>query len=343
MDKTVLLVDDDPMILAALKDMLKKYKDEFSILVADDGQTAVEIMQETPISMVVTDLNMPRMDGLSLLAYILEHKPSTPCIVMTAYTSKELEALAKNGGAIGYIEKPLNYAKLEKQIITQMNQEPDGGVLRGVSLGIFLQLVEMEKKTCTIKVSKGAPGFKQGTLFFSEGILLDAECMESTGEQAAYTILSWDNVDVAILNSCHLKNKKIQQPLQTIIFDATRCKDENDESLQAVEEIEELGIEEIEELIEDIEGTISQQIERTIRQKKGVEDIYPAPSMREMVDLANSMGHFFNTGKLKLCCLSEEKKSDLILVPDDDILAISLNKKTIKDDIIKDILNIIML
>ncbi len=338
MDKTILLVDDDPMILAALKDMLNKYNNEFAILVADDGEAAVKILQKTPISLVVTDLKMPNMDGLSLLAYILEHKPSTPCIVMTAYTSKELEASVKKGGAIGYIEKPLNYAKLEQQIIAQLQKEPDGGVLRGVSLGIFLQLVEMEKKTCTINVSKDSPGTKHGTLFFSEGVMLDAECMEKTGEQAAYTILSWDNVDVAIQNSCHLKNNKIQNSLQTIIFDATRCKDENEEEKAGSETIEDLDIEEIEEL----EETLSRKIERIIGNKSGVDKIYPAPTRENIIDLANIIGQFFNSGELKLCYLSEKKESDLILVPDDDILAVSLHKKTAKDDIIKNILNILM-
>ncbi len=337
MNKTVLLVDDDPMILAALKDLLSKYKDDFSILVADDGEAAVEILDKTAISLVVTDLKMPQMDGMALLAYILEHRPSTPCIVMTAYTSNELKASAQKGGAIGYIEKPLNYAKLEKQIIAQLQREPDGGVLRGVSLGIFLQLVEMEKKTCTINVSKGTPGSKQGTLFFSEGDLLDAECMGKTREQAAYAILSWDNVDVAIQNSCHLTTNKMENSLQTIIFDATRCKDENNED---VEEIEDLEIEEIEEIEEE---TIPQQIERIIGRKNGVDKIYQAPSKKDIIDLANNVGHFFNTGKLKLCYLSEEKEPDLILVPDDDILAISLSKKTLKDEIMKDVLNVLMI
>ena len=346
MEKTVLLVDDDPMILAALKNTLKKYEDDFSVFVADDGLSAVDIIKEKPVSLVVTDLKMPRMDGLSLLSYILENKPSTPCIVMTAYSTKELEASAKEGGALGYIEKPLNYSKLEKQILAALQQEPDGGILRGVSLGIFLQLVEMEKKTCTIRVTSGNSSSHQGTLFFSEGILLDAECLDQTGEKAAYTILSWDNVDVAILNSCHLKTQKIETSLQMIIFDATRAKDEkeSEEELEDVEEldIEEMEIEELEE-IEDLveEVTLFQQIEASLGNKKGVDKIYSDPSWKDMVDLANNMGHFFKTGDLKLCYLSGQMDSDFILVPGKEIVTVSLSKKTIKDDVVKDILKII--
>ena len=122
MKKTVLLVDDDPMILAALKNTLKKHENDMSVFVADDGLAAVEILKEKPISLVVTDLKMPRMDGLSLLAYILENKPSTPCIVMTAYSTKELEELfetLKNSDNV--IETIENFRKVDAAWIYYIN------------------------------------------------------------------------------------------------------------------------------------------------------------------------------------------------------------------------------
>ena len=69
MIKNVLLVDDDHEMLVALKKGFQKYRVSFTILLASDGLKAVECLKKNTISLVVTDLKMPGMDGFELFGH----------------------------------------------------------------------------------------------------------------------------------------------------------------------------------------------------------------------------------------------------------------------------------
>ena len=152
MIKKVLIVDDDMEMLLSLKEGLKRYNDTFSVYIAGDGIAAIEKLEKYSVSLVVTDLKMPRKDGLSLLGHIMEHYPGIPVIIITGYSTNEMERLALEGGAVGYIAKPFMIEDLAKKILSTLRKESEGGTLHSVSSGMFLQLIEMEEKTCTIRI-----------------------------------------------------------------------------------------------------------------------------------------------------------------------------------------------
>jgi DNA-binding NtrC family response regulator len=121
----VLVVDDEPNLRRVLSAMLKMQG--YSVKVACDGAEAMVELKLTSYSAVVTDLKMPRVDGLELLAHVASYYPDTPVIVITAHGSIEgaVEALKK--GAFDYITKPFEQeqlrASLEKAIRTrELNQ-----------------------------------------------------------------------------------------------------------------------------------------------------------------------------------------------------------------------------
>jgi len=201
MIKNVLLVDDDTEMLHALKEGFKKYQESFAVLLAEDGLQALKGLKQNIISLVVTDLKMPNMDGFELLAHIMEHYPDIPVIIITGYSTPEMEQLARKGGAVGYIAKPFLIENLARQILTTLRKESEGGTLHNVSSGMFLQLIEMEQKTCTIRLEEKSGGEK-GILFFSDGELLDARVNNMQGESAAHEIFSWDAVNLSIQNGC---------------------------------------------------------------------------------------------------------------------------------------------
>ena len=127
MIKKVLLVDDDYEMLLVLKEGIEKYRDSFSILLASNGRDAVESLRKNVISLVVTDLKMPGMDGFQLLAHIMEHYPDIPVIIITGYSTPEMETMARKGGAVGYIAKPFLIENLARQIMTALRKESEGG------------------------------------------------------------------------------------------------------------------------------------------------------------------------------------------------------------------------
>jgi CheY-like chemotaxis protein len=339
MVKNVLVVDDDQELLLSLLEGLEKYGETFSVQLAGDGQIAVEKLKENAISLVVTDLKMPNMDGFGLLAHIMEQYPEIPVIVITAYSTPRMEKLAREGGAVGYIEKPFMVDSLARKIMTTLRKETEGGTLHGVSSGIFLQLIEMEQKTCTIRLTDKSSE-KQGVLFFRDGELLDAKCDNMQGEFAAYEIFSWDETEISIQNSCSLKKKKINRDLQAILLEAMRLKDEADQRKEPVsEETEEDEAEEVTE-IEEVEipfneNAIRDKLEKEIGRNPGVEDIYEDGSWDGLIAQMSRIGTFFAAGKVKISYIDRGESKDFILLPGKTTTVLSVNPRCPKDRIIQ--------
>ncbi len=337
MIKTVLIADDDQEMLLSVKEGLEKYDDSFSVVTAGDGEIAAARLRETPVSLVVTDLKMPRMNGFALLAHIMEHYPDIPVIIITAYSTPEMEKQAQAGGAVGYIEKPFMIENLAKKIVTTLRKESEGGVLHGISSGTFLQLIEMEQKTCTIRVLDRRSG-KQGVLFFRDGELLDARVNGSSGLDAAYAIFSWDEVNLAIQNSCQKKEKNIQGDLQGILLEAMRLKDEAGAEPRQVDDID---VEEVPAAMEEagLESpmeALRKRLQEELGQRSGIDDMYQDNAWDPLLSQVQCVGEIFNAGPLRVGYVDRRAGTDLILVPGGSATTVlSVNPRGPKDRILQ--------
>ncbi|MGD2185518.1 MAG: response regulator [Desulfobacterales bacterium] len=332
MIKNVLLVDDDSEMLHALKEGFKKYQESFAVLLAEDGLQALESLKQNIISLVVTDLKMPNMDGFELLAHIMEHYPDIPVIIITGYSTPEMEQLARGGGAVGYIAKPFLIENLARQILTTLRKESEGGTLHNVSSGMFLQLIEMEQKTCTIRLEDKSSG-KKGILFFHEGELFDARVNNMQGEAASHEIFSWDAVNLSIQNGCAIKENKIQSDLQALILEAVRRKDEDEP-----EEVPESVMEQIEPQEDDpanLLKKLKQRIENEIGQQCGLEDLYQDDFWDSRVSQLSKAGEFFNFGKFRLGYIDNRDTNDYILLPGQKTTVITVDPKCPRDKLLR--------
>jgi DNA-binding NtrC family response regulator len=107
----ILVVDDEVLI----RDMIRKGLSQmggYSVEVAQSGLEAIEKMEKDVFDLVLTDLKMPKMDGLELLKTIKGTKPEMMVILMTAYGSIETAVEAMRIGANDYITKPINFDDL---------------------------------------------------------------------------------------------------------------------------------------------------------------------------------------------------------------------------------------
>jgi len=329
MVKNVLIVDDDREMLLALKDGLSKYKETFSVLLAGDGTAAVKILKERAVSLVVTDLKMPQMDGFALLTHIMENYPDIPVIIITGYSTPDMERLAREGGAVGYIAKPFMLEDLARDIMATLRKESEGGTLHSVSSGIFLQLMEMEQKTCTIRLEDKSTG-KTGVLFFQDGELLDARVNSLQGKPAAYKIFSWEEVNISIQNVCPKMENNIESDLQPLILEVARLKDENRINKKEVEKVKAQEVEPLDTL-----DDIKHKIEKQVGSKCRLEDLYIDTSLDDWAAQMSSVGDFFGIGKLKVCYLDKGESNDTILLPGKNTTVISVDSKCPKDKIIQ--------
>jgi CheY-like chemotaxis protein len=332
MIKKVLLVDDDHEMLLALKEGFTQYRDSFAVQLAADGLQAVESLKKSVVSLVVTDLKMPRMDGLELLAHIMEYYPDIPVIIITGYSTPEMEHLAKEGGAVGYIAKPFLIEDLARQIMTALRKESEGGTLQNVSSGMFMQLIEMEQKTCTIRLEAKFSGSK-GILFFHEGELLDARLNDLQGEDAAYEIFAWEQVNLSIQNGCALKTKRIHGEMQHLILEAARRKDENI-SAPAPPSVKEALVPFEPDPLTMI-NNIKTKIEQNLGPACGLEDIYQDDTWDSLIFQLSETAESLNIGKMMLAYIDDGQTNDFILLPGEKTTVISVNPKCPRDKLLQ--------
>ena len=118
--KNILLIDDCKPVLDSLAAYLGYFLGDCTIRTAENGRTAVEILRSMPIDVILTDLEMPYMNGFELVAYTKAYFPSIPVLVMTGRHSPESEKKAISIGALGYIVKPFDVSLIKSLIENQL-------------------------------------------------------------------------------------------------------------------------------------------------------------------------------------------------------------------------------
>ena len=337
MKRKVLIVDDDPQFAHMLKQGLEKYHESLFAFTAEDGLIALDVLKEQTISVVVTDLKMPRMDGFGLMAEIMQNYPEIPVIVVTGHGTPELEKLTRKGGAIDCIGKPFKLAELVEKIENTLSKESEGGTLHGINSGMFLQLIEMEQKTCTIRLADKSSG-KQGVLFFRDGKLIDARTDGLADEGAAYEIFAWDKVSISIENDCPRKGKEIKRDLHAILMEAMRLKDEAadvGEPAIETEEAIERAFDREEANQSNLIDRIRRKLQKEIGDSSGLEDIYQDREWNPFLARVDQIGAFLNMGHLKVCHIDRGETNDLILLPGNETTVILVDSKGTKDRIIE--------
>jgi class 3 adenylate cyclase len=119
MTATILFVDDEPDLEALVLQKFRKQirEGEVTVMFAHDGVEALEALEQHPqVDLVVCDINMPRMDGLSLLARLQEGEDKKSTIIVSAYGDMSNIRTAMNRGAFDFLTKPIDFGDLETTI-----------------------------------------------------------------------------------------------------------------------------------------------------------------------------------------------------------------------------------
>ncbi|MFL5663286.1 MAG: response regulator [Ktedonobacteraceae bacterium] len=104
----ILIVDDDTALLQALPQALYLRMENIKVDSCDSAQVAIERIAEHEYDAIVSDIKMPGMDGLALLAKIQELSPDTPTLLITGHGEHDLAVQALRGGAYDFIQKPID-------------------------------------------------------------------------------------------------------------------------------------------------------------------------------------------------------------------------------------------
>jgi len=370
----VLIVDDDQAWLRLIQAELEEHTNSFVVIVADSGDAAIDILKNNNISLVVSDLRMPGMDGFDLLATILKVYPDIPVFIVTAYDKPKTRDVVFKSGAAGYLKKPFSGDELAEEIINTLQKKSEGGNLHNVSLDTFLQLIEMEQQTCTLRVVNKKRD-KGGVIFFRDGDIMNARIGDQQGKAAAYEILSWSRVSLAIEHDCVFHDKKIDGDLQAILLDSMRSKDEKKEKKRTAEfseseilldaPVEEKEPKKAEKKSGQVKKSTSKKkqkatdrlkakktkkapdlsnmsvverirhrVQTEIGARNGLLDVYLDQTWEGLVYRALDIGEAFNGGRLNVLYVNKGLNGQFIVVPGEETAVIKIDADSPRDRIV---------
>jgi two-component system response regulator PilR (NtrC family) len=164
MSKTILIVEDEKVLRESLAELLAEEGHE--VIQAPDGKAAHELILQRPVDLVLSDIRMPEMDGLTLLGHVQKIAPQTPVIMVTAFGTVESAVAAMRAGAYDYLLKPVQFddvllkvqralqfsemSRSQKVITEQLAAESTFHNLIGNSQAIT-RLFETVRKLSTVK------------------------------------------------------------------------------------------------------------------------------------------------------------------------------------------------
>lgn len=117
----ILVVDDQESMRVLLQDMLEAIG--YEVTLAEGGEEALERLKGDQFSLVLSDLNMPGMDGTALLRTIKSSTPDLPVVIITGYGTFHTEKRVMKEGADGYISKPCTLGKIDKTLAAIFGQK----------------------------------------------------------------------------------------------------------------------------------------------------------------------------------------------------------------------------
>ena len=220
--KNILIVDSDAITLNVLVGLLNYQGNFFNVLTTTSSRVSLEIIASESIDMVVTGLHLPEIATFELMAKIERLYPQIRMIIMTAGASPMLRTKAKQRENVILFDQALDVVLLVQRIFSELNIEY-GGRIRGVSLPSFLQMMELEDRSCSLNITaKGRTGW----LYLRKGTPITAKFGELTGRQAALQILTWKNVTIDIDYSITDYPREITKPLMSLIMESGRLIDD---------------------------------------------------------------------------------------------------------------------
>lgn len=237
----VLLVDDNPMILAMLNQALAQFS---SVTTVTDGADALLKAIDDKPDLIISDCTMDTMDGKQLLQKLKSRSATAhiPVILMAskAEITEKLKALQDT--VEDFIEKPFFLKEaaarikkvVDKILLEKMAREAPGeSVLRGnlaqMTVMDLLQSLDMGRKTCSLVLSNNGDQCK---LFFTDGQINHATYGDLRGEEAVYKVLLWTAGGFEIDFNGNSREQTVTRSTQGLLMEGLRLLDESNRDEQ---------------------------------------------------------------------------------------------------------------
>ncbi|GBD94391.1 nitrogen assimilation regulatory protein [bacterium BMS3Abin05] len=209
--KQVLIADDEEDLTWSISRSLTRDQKDIHVICVNSGDEALNVIQQQPIDLLVTDLHMPGASGLELMDVILNHHRDVKVIVMTAYGSSEIKEEVSEKGGLHYIEKPFEITELKQMIYNILSEKNNATSLTFTPVGRRIyEISQLRLPSQNYFMLEVFNKDKTGNVYFSGNTIIHAKCGRLKGWKAVQEISSWQ--------SCVFKVNSNMKPCKQTIF-----------------------------------------------------------------------------------------------------------------------------
>src|SRR5579863_1982271 len=224
----VLLVDDDKDLLEMYREILSQLPSRPEIFTATSGPRAIAMLEAEPFTLLVTDLNMPKMDGLQVLSIVRRRFPDLRTVVLTSVLDEQFRSRVYSLGVDLFWQKPASGEEI-KQFLdcleSLLGREAQGG-FRGVHSKSLVDIIQLECLSQTSIILKITNGPLSGRIWVGGGEVIDAETDELKGVDAFRRILSWKAGNFESLPADSARTRTIFNSYQGLLLETAQAQDE---------------------------------------------------------------------------------------------------------------------
>src|SRR5437588_375922 len=189
----ILLVDDDPDLLAMYGELLAQLPSRPAVHTASGGHRAMAMLEAEPFRLLVCDLKMPKMDGLQVLSIVRRKYPQLRTVVLTSVVDEQFRSRAYALGVDLFWHKPSTEQEVKmflECLESLLGREAESG-FRGIQSKSLVDIIQLECISQSSSVLRITNGPLTGKIWIQDGELIDAEAGDLRGEAAFQKILSW--------------------------------------------------------------------------------------------------------------------------------------------------------
>jgi DNA-binding response OmpR family regulator len=234
----ILMVDDEIDYLMLLK--LKLVNEGFDVVAADNAEEALAAMEKTPPDLVVADVMMPGMDGITMFRRMREANApwgEIPLIFLSGRDDSQTKVDALQLGAEDFLVKPVDLKELAARIRNVIRRDVKWrkgalgtaqaagvvGDLRNLGVPDIVQTLRLGLKTACVRLT-GKGG--EGKIWFENGRVRHAELGSLSGELAFYEMLRWQEGPFVIAHGLSTKLRTIEMDEMQLMMEGLRRLDE---------------------------------------------------------------------------------------------------------------------
>jgi CheY-like chemotaxis protein len=225
----ILLVDDDPDLLESYQEILSRLPSRPDVRVASSGPRAIAMLEDEPFRLLISDLKMPKMDGLQVLSIVRCKFPELRTVVLTCVSDEQFRSRVYALGVDLYWQKPGSEDEIKlfcNTIESLIDRDTTSG-FRGVQSKSLVDIIQLECISHSSSVLRVINGPLNGKIWINDGELCDAQTDHATGEEAFQKILSWRTGSFEFLAAEPNHSRVIQKPYNVLLLETAQAIDES--------------------------------------------------------------------------------------------------------------------